>query len=256
MLYGVQAAMANIARIGRIFFILKKYLCKDRQKNTTFAEISSSMKRVIAIQCIFACLAFLAPLALHAQTKGPRHEISFGWGDQCFEKVVWHQKYSPSQMPGVSINYQDHFRYFQHWFVDCSYRLSNWLSMGVMADVSGVRWDEVQIVDDIITRSPDHHFCNISLLPQLKFHYFNRKHVSFHSSLAAGMNINTGSEIDFMGRKTAFSPSYYLNPFGVRGMYDNFFAQVDLGALVALEHAHCVYMMGSRLVSVSVGFKF
>lgn len=214
------------------------------------------MKRVIAITYILAGLALSVPFSMHAQTKGPRHEISIGWGDQCFEKVVWHQKYAPNRIPGISIYYQDHFRYTQHWFADYNYRLCNWLSVGFMADISGVRWDEVSIKDREPDISPDHNFCNISLLPELKFHYFNREHVSFHSGLAVGMNINTGSEIDFMGRKTAVSPSYYLNAFGARGCYNNFFAQVDLGALIALEHVHCVYMLGSRLISVSVGMKF
>lgn len=218
------------------------------------------MKRKIFYTMLTAVFVFLNCSTASAQlSKAGRSEIRVGWGDQGFETLAWHQKYVPYKnlSPEVTLNYQDHYRYTQHWFVDYKYNVKDWLGIGAMLDVSGVIWDDVLWKGDKeISRSPNHDFYNISIMPAVQFSYFRREYVSLHSGVAAGVNINTGSEIDLSGRKTALAPSLYLNFFGVSAGYKWVFASVDLGAMVALEDMNRIYMLGSRLLSVSVGVNF
>lgn len=211
-------------------------------------------------------IAFAAALALahcsmaSAQfTKAGQSEISLGWGDQGFEMLAWHQKYNPqpSVPEGTILNYSDNYRYTQHWFVNYQYNIKDWLGVGGMVDVSGVLWDEVTRNGSVETsRSRNHNFYNIAVMPAVRFSYCNRKYVSLHSGIAAGLNINTGSEIDLKNRKTALAPAVYINAFGVKAGYKMVFASVDLGAMISLENTSYIYMLGSRMLSISVGVNF
>lgn len=217
------------------------------------------MKRITLRTVLVLCFVILRGSTASAQIlKAGQSEISFGWGDQGFEKVAWHQRFSPENLSeGNVLEYNDNYRYTQHWFLNYRYNFRRWLSVGGMFDVSGVLWDNVIAEGSKeVLRDRNHNFYNISIMPTVTFTYFNKEYVSFHSGVGLGVNINTGTELDIRNNYTAASMGAYLNFFGVQAGYKNYFASVDLGGMIALRNMNEVYMLLSRLVSVSVGVKF
>lgn len=203
-------------------------------------------------------------LPMFAESKESRsahpHMLRIGWGDQAFEHLIWHAKPQPNNiMPATySAVYEEHFRYSQHWFVEYQNRVNHWFSYGGMIDGSGVVWDEVtrngQGVE--VMRDNNHSFYNLVIMPTVYFTYLYHPYVSLFSGLGIGMDINGGTEKDFKGRNTVVAPALNLTFLGLSAGYKGWFASVELGALVALTGGQSIYLLGSRLVSVSVGATF
>lgn len=207
-------------------------------------------------------LILLTSLTICAACLGQerKFEVRAGWGDQMFETLVCHEKAEPfGLLPADKIiNVNSRYRYSQHWFAEGQYKALDWLGVGAMVDFSNVSWENSDYdgTGRLLKSNGRKYFSNISVMPSVTFTYFNRKHVQLHSSVAMGLNINTGNEKDYKGRFTAFAPAIYLNFIGVRGVYDRYFASVDLGALMAMNGQREIYLLGSRLVSVSAGLTF
>lgn len=230
------------------------------------------MQRMVSLKRLFAVLVLLgAGVAASAQTSdfkignrilpdlGGKLELSIGWGDQMYESVVWHKQPQVYGLLSESdvVNSNEYYKYSQHWFLEARYNFNSWLSVGGMLDVSGVSWKNVAYNGKgvFLRVNSNENFTNISLMPTVRFTYMHSKYVKLHSGLGAGLNVNFGTETDYRGRKTALAPAAYLNFVGVTGCYDRFFATLDLGALLSLNGGHEVYLVGSRLISVSVGIK-
>ena len=212
---------------------------------------------------LFLLLVWLAlPLSAEdAEHRGMNpHMLRIGWGDQLFEHVGWHNSPQPiNVMPAsYSQSYNENFRYTQHWFIEYQNRYNRWFSYGGMIDGSGVVWDQVTRNGKgaEIERVPSRSFCNIVIMPTIYFTYFHHQYVSMHSGLGIGMDINSGTEKDFRGRKTVVSPVTNLTLFGVSAGYKKWFACVELGGMIALTGGQSIYLFGSRLVSVSTGVTF
>jgi hypothetical protein len=128
----------------------------------------------------------------------------------------------------------------------------------VLVDYSGVIWDEVTRngAGKELSRELNRSFHNIAMIPTVRFSYFHHDYVSLYSSLGFGLNVNTGTELDLKGRKTAVSPALNITLLGVRVGKGHFYGALEVGALAALNGKDEVYMLGSRIFTASVGVRF
>ena len=197
---------------------------------------------------------------LHAMAGKKPHQLRIGWGDQLFESLVWYNQLHSTIYPESfkEEEYSEEYRYLQHWFVEYQYRVRYWFNVGAMVDYSGVLWDKVMRngKGDEVNREKNCDFHNIAIMVTTRFTYMHSKYVSLYSGLGAGLNINTGSEIDYRGRKTALAPALSLTVLGMNVGNERWFGAVEFGGLYSLMNIHEVYMAGSRMFTVSVGCRF
>lgn len=209
-------------------------------------------------------LGTLAHFDAGAETRDDRlqrrHEVRVGWGDQIFESTMWRN-------PDVVINtmpedkrytYKENYRYSQHVFGEYQYRLNKCIGLGALVDYSSCHWDNVvrNGKGAEVSRERGNYFANIAVLPTIRFTYLNSPWINLYSGVGAGLDINTGTETDGYGRKTAYAPAVNLTFFGLSASWRMIFAGVELGGMYALKSKDCVYMLNSRLVSVNVGVRF
>ena len=218
------------------------------------------MKSKTTLLLLAACMV----LPLFAEDNDHRithpHMLRIGWGDQQFEYLVFHASpKSLTTMPATySANYNEHFRYSQHWFIEYQNRPNRWFSYGGLVDGSGVVWDVVTRngQGDELKRDKNHSLYNIVVMPTVYFTYFHHPNVSLYSGLGVGLDISGGTETDYKGRHTVVAPALNLTLIGVSAGYKNWFATFELGAMAALNGGQNIYMLGSRLMSVSTGLTF
>ena len=187
------------------------------------------------------------------------HQLRIGWGDQLFETLVWYDQPHSTLYPESYIGqYEEQYRYLQHWFVEYQYRIRYWFNVGGMIDYSGVVWDKVNRngLGEEVSREKNCNFHNIAIMATARFTYMHSKYVSLHSGLGVGLNINTGSEIDYRGRKTALAPALNLTVLGMSVGNEKWFGAVEFGGLYSLMNIHEVYLAGSRMFTLSVGCRF
>ncbi|MBP5210825.1 MAG: hypothetical protein J6Z27_03185 [Bacteroidales bacterium] len=163
-----------------------------------------------------------------------RHEFRLGWGDPMFEKAVFYE--SPTRLS---------YHYSGHFFADYSYFITKWLSVGMNIDFENVSWKN---------EASKEHFSNYTFLPNVRFTYFRKGMVTMYSGIGVGMTVNTGSEETFLG-KTLCSPAFGLTAYGISVGKGHFFGAFDLGGLFALRSTQQIFMIGSRLLSFSVGYR-
>lgn len=219
------------------------------------------MKRSFVL--ILLCLSAFA-FSLNAETPQQRsqwrHEVRLGWGDQMFEMVAWQNpQYIINNMPeDLLFSYKENYRYTQHIFGEYQYRYNGWLGFGGMMDVSSFIWDNTvrNGKGTEVSRDKFQSATNIVLMPTVRFSYFNREYFSLYSGLGIGLDINTGSEKDGWGRNTAVSSAVNLTLIGLSFNYEQWFAAAEFGGMFAMNGANYVYLLASRMVSVSVGMRF
>jgi hypothetical protein len=186
------------------------------------------------------------------------HEVRIGWGDQTFESLVWREKAIPETYPNGYMPYHKvNYRYTQHLFAEYLYNVNYWYSFGFIVDYSGVLWDEVPMEGhpQSITEERKGEFHNIGLIPEVRFSYYQSDYVALYSSLGIGLNINTGSELDYKGRKTALAPVVNVSLLGVRVGKGRWYGAVELGAMFSIMGMSEMYMLGSRICTASVGVR-
>jgi hypothetical protein len=89
-----------------------------------------------------------------------------------------------------------------------------------------------------------------------RFTYLHSKYVLLYSGLGVGLNINTGSEIDYRDRKTALAPALNLTVLGMSVGNEKWYGAVEFGGLYSLMNIQEVYLAGSRMFTLSVGCRF
>ena len=187
------------------------------------------------------------------------HQLRIGWGDQLFETLAWYDQPHSTLYPESYIGqYEERYRYAQHWFAEYQYRVRYWFNVGGMIDYSGVVWDKVNRngLGKEVSRDKNCNVHNIAIMATARFTYMHSKYVSLHSGLGVGLNINTGSEIDYRGRKTALAPALNLTVLGMSVGNEKWFGAVEFGGLYSLMNIHEVYLAGSRMFTLSVGCRF
>lgn len=181
--------------------------------------------------------SFVFPAMMLAQQGYPVHEVRIGWGDMGFEKAAFRNSLE-----------QIGYRYFGHIFAGYRYSFNDWLGAGMDFDFSNVSWK-------LAADGTNHDFQNISFIPSVRFTYFRKGIVTMYSGLGIGLNVNTGSEADFRGLKTVCAP--VLNPvfYAISLNYRNWFGTFELGPLVSLNSRHEIFLLGARLISLSIGYR-
>lgn len=195
---------------------------------------------------------------LRSMARQYPHELRIGWGDQMFESLVWYSKpYYTIYPEWYSGEYNENYRYTQHWFAEYQYRIRHWYNIGGMIDYSGVLWDKVTRngKGDELFRESNQDFHNITILLTMHFTYLHSKYVSLYSGLGMGLNINTGSEIDYLGRYTALAPAINLTVLGMSVGNARWFGAVEFGGLYALTGQNEIYLASSRMFTASVGYR-
>ena len=199
----------------------------------------------------------LRDIRLHAPVAMPHH-LRVGWGDQLFETLMWRDLGHYTDLPkDYEAKYDENFRYTQHWFVEYLYRLNYRYSFGLLMDYSGVVWDNVlrNGKGEEVGRETNKAFHNIAFVPTVRFSYCRYEYVSLYSAIGAGLNINTGTEVDYKGRKTAVAPAINITLLGVCAGKGRWYGALEIGSMLSFNGAEEVYMLGSRIMTASVGVR-
>ena len=176
------------------------------------------------------------------------NEFRIGWGDMMFETAVFHADH-----------YTGNYRYTGHLFTTYQHRFLPWLSAGLCFDYEHVLWqksiDKIPFTKSTTDQRVNADFFNLCFIPQVRFTYYWSKYVNLYSGLGCGLLINGGSERNFRGQKTAFSPVLEITALGVQVGNDHWFGTIELGGLNAMSSLVDFYMLASRLFSASVGYR-
>ena len=112
------------------------------------------------------------------------------------------------------------------------YRLTKWLWAGAMVNYAYYK-DHTDYGYNLYDSRNQH--C-ITLMPELRFSYFNRPHVTLYSAVAAGATVFVGhensswEEYDGQWWKESVYPTFQLTAFGVRAGGEHLFGTFELGA--------------------------
>ncbi len=210
------------------------------------------MKRTILLFFSLSTALFLSAMTKDSIALS-HHEFRLGWGDMLYETAMYHADH-----------YSGNYRYTGHIFATYQYRFLPWLSAGIDVDYEHVFWqkspergaNKVAFKDCPAELKTDANFFNICLIPQVRFTYYWSKYANLYSGIGCGLLINGGNEFNFRGQKTAFAPVLELTALGVQVGDNHWFGTVELGGLNAMSSLTDFYMLGSRLFSVSLGYRF
>ena len=193
------------------------------------------MKRTLII------LLLLVPLlGQAAPPQGPRHLVRAGWGDMLFEKMA----FFPSQ------NSCD-YRYIGHFFADYHYSLTRVVSVGGQVDFGSVCWtqEDQNAGGDVYTHRSRNY--DLSILPTVRFTYLNTEWVRLYSGVGAGLLLTWDN-----ASNCELAPVFNLNFLGVQVGKGHWSGSLDLGMLNSMKNIHRIYMLGSRLISVGVNYRW
>lgn len=166
-----------------------------------------------------------------AQETGYRHLVRVGWGDALFEKLVFHPAAGTSA-----------YSYSGHFFADYHYSLTPVVSVGVQADYQRIYWNENGV------RSRNYDLC---IMPTVRFTWMRKEWVRLYSGLGLGMLVawdNAGDKDNSMALN--------LNSIGIQVGKGHWCGSLDLGFLMAAQNPNRVFMFGSRLLSVSLNYRW
>lgn len=212
----------------------------------------------------FLLTAFLLSVTLvgaSARPKGDldrRHQVRVGWGDMLFETMAFHpgtsHGYNPSALPeDFTIEAKHSFGYTGHLFAEYQYRTSRVVRVGALLDWEGIFWKENTYdrynrpIGD--TRSKRSY--NLVVMPTVRFDYFRRELVNLYSGVGLGALMAFDNESN-----CAFAPALNLNFIGIQIGKGHWSGSAELGLMAALSSPHKIYMLGSRLVSVSLNYSW
>lgn len=195
------------------------------------------MKRAL----LFLSILVLSITFASAQDTFPRHLWRAGWGDMAYEKAAFYDNAS-------NFNY----KYTGHFFAEYQYGILPWLGAGLKFDWSNVRWDTRQGTSE--------RFNNFCIIPEVRFTYMRSGLFTLYSGLGVGLLINGGTETDYLGRRTVTAPVIDLTAVACSVQWgtketSHWFTTVDLGGLISLNNKREVFMLNSRIVAISIGYR-
>jgi len=181
---------------------------------------------------------------------GRRNEIRIGWADFFFESAMQYE-FTKIGKTNARTDYLT-----GHFFGEYQYHWLNWLSSGMQVDFFQAGWhDRRELATD--AKAAGHNYYNLSLLPTVRFTWFRSEYVDLYSSVMAGLCVNSGTERDEMtGERTLCYPAFGLTMAGCEVGKNGWYGSVEWGGLNALRDIYTIVMASSRIVSVSVGYKF
>jgi len=191
------------------------------------------------IRKLLSCLLLGTVLLCQAEAKDPplkHHQWRLGWGDPLFETLAFHE--GAATQAGV---HRQDFRYTGHFFVEYQYRFNPVVSLGIQTDIEGIFWKETSS-----SRNYD-----LSILPTLRLTCLNTRYVQLYGGFAAGLMLAFDN-----AHNKELAPVVNFTLLGVQVGKGPWSGSLELGGMTALRNASNVYMLGSRLVSVSVNYSW
>jgi hypothetical protein len=162
----------------------------------------------------------------------------------------WANAYKLS--PELVLSEKIHHTYTGHLYADYHYNVLSWLAIGFQTDFEGIFWQErdVDRYGNAISGTFHSRNYNLCLLPEFRFTYCHTKYVNLYSGFSVGLNIafdNTGAH----EQAVAFN----LNLFSIQTGKDHWYGTFELGLLNSLKNINRIYMIGSRIMQVGVGYR-
>jgi hypothetical protein len=179
----------------------------------------------------------------------PRHQLRLGWGDPLFETMAFHEGASPT---GDFVRQHD-FCYTGHFFAEYQYSVTPVISLGLQTDLEGIFWTET-LTDryrKFIGPSSFSHNYDLSILPTIRFTFLNTPWVQLYAGSAIGLMMAFDN-----ARHLELAPVFSTTLLGVQVGKGPWSGSLELGGLSSMLNANKVYMLGSRLVSVSVNYRW
>lgn len=175
-----------------------------------------------------------------------RHEVRVGWGDPIFESAMKYE-FPHLGKPNTEVTYLP-----GHWFAEYQYYWLPWLSTGLIFDYTGMGWRD----KNDVTKA-NHCYYDISLLPTVRFTYYRHPWVKLYSAVMVGVTINGGTELDpVRNTKTVCYPGVGITALGMQVGQKGFYGAVEIGGLSALMNFKDIALLSSRMITLSVGYKF
>ncbi|MCR4825403.1 MAG: PorT family protein [Bacteroidales bacterium] len=160
-----------------------------------------------------------------------RHEVRFEVGDPLGIMILHKNNHLPN-ISGSNLTAVGHaWRATPVFSFNYHYRLTKWLWAGAMVNYAYYR-DHTDYTYQVYNMRWMH--C-ITLMPELRFSYLNRPHVTLYSAVAAGATLFVGHEnptweiYDGQWWKHSTFPSFQLTAFGVRAGGEHLFGSFELG---------------------------
>ena len=186
-----------------------------------------------------------------------RHTIRLGWGDMLFETAAYYPTVTHvyENVSGIPNNLGTKER-FGHWytghiFAEYQYRISDVLSVGGQLDFEGLGWKSAFYDKNhkMLQTAPDSKFYNLVIMPTLQLAYYRKEPVTIYSGIGAGVLLSMSQSVE-----AAFAAN--LNLVGVQIGKGNWSGSVELGLLNAFNGNFDIYMLCSRIVSVSLNYSW
>jgi hypothetical protein len=189
-------------------------------------------------------------LLCQAEAKIPplkHHQIRLGWGDPLFETMAFHERAGSEE----SFTRTDHFGYSGHFFLEYQYRFNKVVSVGFQTDIQGIFWNETPCDAFRNPTGPAFRSRNydLSLLPTVRLTFLNKKWVQLYGGSGIGLMVAFDNS-----KRSEMAPVLDLTLLGVQVGKGHWSGAVELGGMISLRDATKVYMLGSRLISVSVNY--
>lgn len=180
------------------------------------------------------------------ETPRPHHEIRVGWGDMMYESAVFYNN-----------RFKDGYRYTGHIFAEYIYNVKGWLGVGVNADFEEVMWRNTELArEDSPALGEKGNFWNLCAVPTVRFTWLDKPCVRMFSSVGAGLCVNGGTETNAAGKKTVLAPAVSLTLVGLSAGKGHWWGNFEIGGLNALLGGQEIYMIGSRMFSASLSYRF
>jgi hypothetical protein len=206
---------------------------------------------------ILLLLCSLIPLASMAETKETRsrlrHEFRIGYGDPMYETMRWK---SESTRLGVPMNARQNYRYTGHIYGEYMYRINSWLGVGAQVDFGATMFDynSYQLDgkgDQFLASSQYRYFYDVCVMPSIRFTYFHREWVNLYSGLQMGVGVHG----DYLGR-TELGYAFGLTALGLSVGRNHWFGTAEFGGLSNLQSLTAMYLLWTKWVNISVGYRF
>ncbi|MBP5496413.1 MAG: hypothetical protein J6X98_04500 [Bacteroidales bacterium] len=176
-----------------------------------------------------------------------RHEIRFEVGDPLGIMILQNKKNHLPNISGANLTAVGHaWRATPVFSFNYHYRLTKWLWAGAMVNYAYYK-DHTDYTYQIFNTRWMH--C-ITLMPELRFSYLNRPHVTLYSAVATGVSLFVGHEnpswkiYDGQWWKLFIYPTFQLTAFGIRAGSDHLFGTFEAGCGI------------KGIVSAGIGYAF
>ena len=203
------------------------------------------MKKLILLLLLGSSL--LCQAARPDRIPQTRHQLRLGWGDMLFETMAFHPGYAQNGTRTSDFGYTGHF------FAEYRYHLTRVVSLGLQGDMEGIFWQETPcnaMRTPIGPSVPSRNY-NATLLPNVRFTFLDTPWVDLYAGLGIGALLAFDNWKQF-----ELAPAVNLNLLGIQVGKGPWSGSLELGALSALKGASEVFMVGSRLFSVSINYSW